>query len=149
MTGATIKSVFVKTAPSEIEDDDNLGYELQKTRDDYESPIIIQETEMRNARGRRYTLVSGAHVFPEDVQATMKPYFDRADFSHHLNPGTPETVEEREVRVMVETADGESYHIQKLDEERYYVSHDNKPVKPPYAVNQKAENVFPDYEPML
>lgn len=149
MTGATIKSVFVKTALSEIEDDDNLGYELQKVRDDYEHAIIIQETDMRNARGRRYTLVSSGRVFPEDVQATIKPYLDRADFDHHLNPGTSDTVEEQEVRVMVETADGEDYHIQKLDEERYYVSRDNKPVKPPHAVNQKAEQVFPDYEPML
>lgn len=149
MVGATINSVFVKTAPSELEDDDNLGYELQKTEDDYDSPVIIQEADMRNARGRRYTLVSGAHVFPEDVQATMKPYFERANFSHHLNPGTTDTVEEQEVRVMVETGDGENYHIQKIDEGRYYVSHDNKPVKPPEAVNKKAENVFPDYEPML
>lgn len=149
MAGATIKSVFVKTAPSEIEDDDNLGYELQKTKDDYKSPIIIQEPGDRNAIGRRYTLVSGAHVFPDDVQATMKPYFDRADFDHHLNPGTSDTVEEQEVRVMVETADGDDYHIQKLDEDRYYVSRDNKPVNPPHAVNQKAEQVFPDYEPML
>lgn len=30
MTGATIKSVFVKTGPSEIKDGDNLGYDLQK-----------------------------------------------------------------------------------------------------------------------
>lgn len=149
MTGATIKSVFVKTAPSESDDDETLGYELLKTRDDYDSPTIIQETDRPNARGRRYTLVSSGRVFPDDVQATMEPYFDRAGFSHHLNPGTSDTVEEQEVRVMVETVDGDSYHIQKLDEDRYYVSHDNKPVKPPHAVNQKAEKVFPDYEPML
>jgi len=149
MAGATINSVLVKTAPSELVDDDNLGYELQKVRDDYEHAIIIQETEMRNARGRRHTLVSNGRVFPEDVQATIKPYLDRADFDHHLNPGTSDTVEEQEVRVMVETADGEDYHIQKIDEERYYVSRENKPVKPPHAVNQKAGKVFPDYEPML
>lgn len=149
MAGATIKSVLVKTAPSELEDDDNLGYELQKTKDDYDSPVIIQEPDVRNARGRRYTLVSGAHVFPEDVQATMKPYFDRADLPHRLNPDTTDTVKEEEVRIMVETVEGESYHIQKLDEGRYYVSHDNKPVKPPEAVNKKAEKVFPDYEPTL
>ena len=149
MAGATINSVLVKTAPSELVDDDNLGYELQKVRDDYEHAIIIQKTEMRNARGRRYTLVSSGRVFPEDVQATIKPYLDRADFDHHLNPRISDTVEEQEVRVMVETADGEDYHIQKLDEERYYVSRDNKPGKPPRAVNQKAKQVFPDYEPML
>jgi len=149
MSSTTIKSVYVKTGPSEIKNDDNLGYELQKIRDDYACPTIIKKTKMPNARGGRYTLVSGGHVFPEDIQATMKPYFDRADFSHQLRPCTTETVEEQEVRAMVQTAGGESYHIQKFEDERYYVSRDSQPVQPPDVVNQKAEKIFPDYKPML
>jgi len=65
MTGGTIKSVFVKTAPSEIEDDDNLGYELQKDRGDYKSAIIIQETEMRDARVDKTHWSAVAESFPK------------------------------------------------------------------------------------
>lgn len=104
---------------------------------------------MPNARGGHYTLVSSGRVFPDDVQATIKPYLDRADFSHHLNPGTSDTVEEQELRIIIETSDEDSYQVQKLDKGRYYVSRDNQIEKPPHTVNQKAEQVFPDYEPTL
>ncbi|WP_440769666.1 hypothetical protein [Natronorubrum sp. DTA28] len=149
MSSATVKSVLVKTAASSSGNDENLGYELQMTKDDYDSSIIIQETPDPNMTGSRYTLVSSGRVFPDDVQATMKPYFDRAGFNHHLNPGTTKTVEETEVRVMIEAPNGEDYHIQKLDTDRYYVSNDNKPVKPPQSVEQKAKTVFPDFQSML
>lgn len=86
--------------------------------------------------------MSGAHVFPEDIQTTMKPYFDRADFSHHLNPGTAETVEEQEVRVMVEPANGESYHIQDLNEERYYVSHINQASQTHHTPSTRKQRKF-------
>ncbi|WP_135662465.1 hypothetical protein [Halorhabdus rudnickae] len=148
MSNATIKSVFVKTVPSETDDDETLGYELLKTKDDYEHATIIQESEMRNTRGGRYTLVSSGRIFPDDVQATMKPYFDQAGFSHRLSPETTNTVEEQEVRVLIEGPDGKNYHIQKLDTDRYYISHDNKPTRsPPHSVVQKAQTVFPDYDP--
>ncbi len=93
-------------------------------------------------------LVSSGRVFPDDVQATMKPYFDRAGFSHRLNPTTPDTVEEEEVRVMIETPNGDQYHVEKLDEDLYYVTHDNRRVSPPQGVVQKAQDVFPNYEPV-
>lgn len=149
MTGATIKSVYIKTAPSKNDDEETLGYELKKISDDYEEATIIKKLEDPKAFGKQYMLVSGSNIFPDDVQATIKPYIERVGFSHHLNPGSADTVEEQELRIIIETSDEESYQVQKLDEGRYYVSRDNQLVKPPRSVNQKAEQVFPDYEPVL
>jgi len=149
MSSARIKSVFVKTSASENDDKDVLGYELQKTKDDYDSPIIIRQPEDRSIAGGHYTLVSSGGVFPDDVQATMKPYFDRAGYPHNFNSKTTDTVEEQEVRIMIELSKEEQYHVQKLDEDRYYVSHNNRPVNPPQVVVQEAQTVFLNYEPIL
>jgi len=49
MCDTTIKSVFVKTIASNEDDDDTLGYELLKTRDDYDSPTIIRQPDDPNS----------------------------------------------------------------------------------------------------
>ena len=77
MSSATLKSVFVRTDPSKIDNDETLGYEFLKTKDDYECSTIIQQIDDPNLAGSQYTLVSSGGVFPDDIQATMKPYFDR------------------------------------------------------------------------
>lgn len=145
MSSATLESVFVKTSPSKTDNDQILGYELLKTAGGYRHPIIIEKPSDPNLNGERYMVVSSGGVFPDDVQATMKPYFDRAGFSHHLSHSTSDTVEEQEIRVMIELPNGDQYHVQKLNTHQYYVSHDNRVATPPKAVEQIAKKVFPNY----
>jgi hypothetical protein len=147
----SVNSVFVLTAASKNDEDDVLGYELLRMKDEYSMPLVLKELQDSNMIGERSMLVSSESRFPEDVQATMEPYFDRADLNHRLNTGSSSTenVAVNEVRVHMKVANGDEYLVQELDSGSHYITKDNQPViEPPENVTEKIKKIFSSYEPI-
>lgn len=149
MAKASINSVFVSTKSPETDDDDVIGYELLRVENKFSVPIIKKHSEPE-FEGEHTVLISSESKFPDDVQNTMKPYFDRADLYHRLNPdpSSAESVGIEEVRVHIESPQGDAYLIQKRPSISHYITKDGEPVRePPRLINKKINDVFPDYDP--
>lgn len=146
MPAGTVNSVTVETGPSPDDEERINGYELLITEDGMKAPIIIERPDSDFARDR-FTLVSGSHVFPSDVQSTMHPYFDNAGLAHSLNSGATNDVAVKEARALIESSKGNSYYIQQVDQDHYYVSHDGSHTTLPDDVASLAQDIFPHYTP--